>query len=483
MRNIKYMNGLNLQNGDVVRISNAFQKCDNGLYVVMHCPGDVNWCGNDYSLEKIKRNGEISTAKYSMQFLPLSYTSNNEMRCAQAREWDDENLIVEVVENINKEHIIEYFREEAHKADKQREFYEDRGYDWEKWCKQYSNTRDFYLSIVERLTAPQEQEAEIEPERIEENDTVQPEQAEKESASFERVYYPINENLARVAQEINSFYEYKAGSATETYKSHCDEVYSIAEQIAQEKHEQASTAKGKALYFAAKLATYYNDYYRNEASCPSVMICGAGNFPVRKKQKQNSRRETLNNQYKYLMDYKRKIKNILTCDQPIKAGDATATEQIKAKIEKLEANQDKMKKVNAYFRKFGNLDGCELLTDDEKETILKSFGFSIYHAPFAGYALSNNTAEIRRLKSRLESLEKVKDAGTKEDENELFRIVENTENMRLQLFFDGVPDAETRDILKSNGFRWAPSCKAWQRQLTSNAKYSLQQVKKQLNIA
>lgn len=32
----------------------------------------------------------------------------------------------------------------------------------------------------------------------------------------------------------------------------------------------------------------------------------------------------------------------------------------------------------------------------------------------------------------------------------------------MRLFFDGKPDAETRDRLKSNGFRWAPSIEAWQ---------------------
>ena len=42
----------------------------------------------------------------------------------------------------------------------------------------------------------------------------------------------------------------------------------------------------------------------------------------------------------------------------------------------------------------------------------------------------------------------------------------NREDNRLQVFFDGKPDADTRAELKSNGFRWAPSVGAWQRQLT-----------------
>ena len=40
---------------------------------------------------------------------------------------------------------------------------------------------------------------------------------------------------------------------------------------------------------------------------------------------------------------------------------------------------------------------------------------------------------------------------------------------RLQIFFDGKPDEGAREELKANGFRWAPSVGAWQRQLNMNA--------------
>ena len=44
--------------------------------------------------------------------------------------------------------------------------------------------------------------------------------------------------------------------------------------------------------------------------------------------------------------------------------------------------------------------------------------------------------------------------------------------MRVQLVFDGKPDNETRDLLKKNGFKWAPSQGAWQRQLNNAGKYA-----------
>ena len=100
--------------------------------------------------------------------------------------------------------------------------------------------------------------------------------------------------------------------------------------------------------------------------------------------------------------------------------------------------------------------------------------------PFATYELTNNNANIRSTRERLERLKKVKEQGTKESENKFFTAVENTEIMRLQLIFDGKPEPEVRDILKSNGFKWAPSQSAWQRQLTVNAKYALNRVIKEL---
>lgn len=48
----------------------------------------------------------------------------------------------------------------------------------------------------------------------------------------------------------------------------------------------------------------------------------------------------------------------------------------------------------------------------------------------------------------------------------------NEAENRLQLFFEEKPSEEQRRELKSNGFKWAPSQGAWQRQLTKNAIYS-----------
>lgn len=289
-----------------------------------------------------------------------------------------------------------------------------------------------------------------------------------------REYYTINEQTARVANDINSFRDYTKDSATNGYKASVNEVYDLADEIAEKKPQYADKAAYMANRYAKKYAEYLNSYYRNEASCPSVMICGAGNFPTRKKAKQNSRRDSLMKEYNYLQDYKKKISNLLSNNAPILSSDADAIERIQDKISDLEEEKEIMKAANAYTRKNKTLEGFE--GDLSKVSRCVSFLFKNYPDRFPPFDTANINAEIRRLKERLDKLQEVKEAGTTEKEYEGFTVVENVELMRLQILFDSIPDADTRDILKSNGFKWSPKNQAWQRQLTNNAKYALKQI-------
>jgi hypothetical protein len=58
-------------------------------------------------------------------------------------------------------------------------------------------------------------------------------------------------------------------------------------------------------------------------------------------------------------------------------------------------------------------------------------------------------------------------------EQEGIRAVRNHDLDRLQIFFDGIPSATTREQLKSSGWNWSPSTKAWQRKITNAAEYAL----------
>ena len=98
------------------------------------------------------------------------------------------------------------------------------------------------------------------------------------------------------------------------------------------------------------------------------------------------------------------------------------------------------------------------------------------------YKSGVDSAEKRRIIDRVISIHSAR-TSTKpasETSEHGFSIERNQDKNRLQLKFDGKPDENTRKVLKSNGFRWAPSEGAWQRQLTGNAEYSLKRVQEQL---
>ncbi len=57
--------------------------------------------------------------------------------------------------------------------------------------------------------------------------------------------------------------------------------------------------------------------------------------------------------------------------------------------------------------------------------------------------------------------------GSTTEEIKGVRLVKNYEADRVQIFFNGKPAPEVIKSLKTHGFKWAPSVKAWQRQLTA----------------
>ena len=88
--------------------------------------------------------------------------------------------------------------------------------------------------------------------------------------------------------------------------------------------------------------------------------------------------------------------------------------------------------------------------------------------------MRNNGANIRRVKERIAALKK-RDALSA-DEGWNFSggsVVLNAAENRIQVFFAEKPDEETRRELKTNGFKWAPSKNAWQRQLNENGIHAL----------
>lgn len=162
----------------------------------------------------------------------------------------------------------------------------------------------------------------------------------------------------------------------------------------------------------------------------------------------------------------------------ISSDDPEAVTKLKDKLEKLQNFQNRMKTVNAYYRKNGTMKGFEGISDEKAAEIDEGVknSYSWITAPYAPYELSNNNAEINRLKKRIAALESRKEVGFAGWEFEGGKAVPNTDENRLQLFFDEIPSEEQRGVLKSNGFRWSRYNKAWQRQLNANAIYAASRI-------
>ena len=283
--------------------------------------------------------------------------------------------------------------------------------------------------------------------------------------------------MARRAKQMNSFRDYVEGSATERYRSLVDKAAEIAERqkgrVDPMYHDKIDNLLDT---YARKLAENMNDEYRIDCMCPSVMISGGSNFPVRKKEKQNAARDRNVEEWRYIQGLLDKI--LSTGTGGISSDDPQALVKLRAKLAGLEGLQATMKAANAYYRKHNTLDGCPDITEEQKETIESSMARGWYTAaPFAPYELSNNNATIKRARERIAELEKRQAEPAPEgwafDGGE---VVINTELNRLQIIFDDKPDDDLRASLKSRGFRWAPSQGAWQRQYTDNAVYAAKKI-------
>ena len=308
---------------------------------------------------------------------------------------------------------------------------------------------------------------------------ISPQEPATEQAAPAVRYYEISEATARRANDANSMRDYKPGSATAEYRAAVDQAAELVERqkkaVSPFYHDKLDALLDR---YARRLAAYYNDYYRNEASCPSILVSGGSNFPVRKKEKQNSRRDTLMHEYNDIQSILDKIRSVGT--GAVDLADPHAREILTDQLNAYQKSLDDAKAANAYYRKHKTLDGCPGIGPKEREWLTRPGVFAkgdgspleLYGCPFPPYELQSRRGYIKRVADRLAELDKRAQQAEQPADNTAFpggEIVRNLEADRLQIIFDEKPDEEMRAKLKSNGFRWSPRYGAWQRQLTQNA--------------
>jgi hypothetical protein len=230
-------------------------------------------------------------------------------------------------------------------------------------------------------------------------------------------------------------------------------------------------------------------YWEAEARCMSAMIVGPAKFPTARNEK---RLRASDNKAKEIRDHAAAARRAAhrsafpfgADGDAIRGNDPDAAQKIREKIAKLEDVAERMKRYAAQFRKGGMeaVDASPALKASAADTLKAC---SWIKNPFS--ASPNKAAEIRRLRGRLKVMETRAARGTTEQAKETtageIRIVENVEVARIQLHFPDKPDDATRSLLKSNGFRWAPSEGAWQRHLNGNGRCAAERVLKALQPA
>lgn len=298
----------------------------------------------------------------------------------------------------------------------------------------------------------------------------------------------INEEDARIAKQLSSFSDYVEGSATASYNAQCAEAAAILEKVKAKCATDEQRERAEYLYnrYCSVLAEAINRDNEIGTRCPSVLICGAGNFPTRKKEKQIAAWDKNMENFRKADHYLDMLKRAHTL--AVKSDDPEVLDFLRAKLAGLEEAHALMVSANAYYRKNKTLEGFEGIPADTMAWITRPGVYlpggrngdgsplAFYGKPFPTYELTNSNANIKRVKQRIETLEAVKASKPIEEEHDGYTYRENAEAMRVQLRFDGKPDDETRALLKRNGFRWAPSLGVWQRQLNDNGKYAAHRV-------
>ena len=261
--------------------------------------------------------------------------------------------------------------------------------------------------------------------------------------------------------------------------------------------EARATLRDEFSRYAEGYASKVNASLAAHGRIISVMITGPARFPVARNDKANeSYRKRLEEQSEFRKRALTAIKRKIAPETgAIMAGDKGAVESLKTKLQGLIDAQESMKKANAIVRRYYSVSPrpyTSSLKPGKGEAgylaEMKEAGFTEAQARdlakpgtfgdlgFASYSLSNNNANIARVRERIAGLEAMKERGNSEQEwSGGVRVEEDAEDARIRILFPGKPSPEAISALKSGGFRWSPSSGAWQRQLNNNGRWAVQQ--------
>ena len=277
-------------------------------------------------------------------------------------------------------------------------------------------------------------------------------------------------DLARASHAGTSMVpEHRAIQEREGYSAQLESDHAVLSKLANTDEKRAT--------LESEWDRYRSGYRRRtiallgaKSRCISTMITGPSNFPTRRAQKANDSEHRRSTE---LIEWRgRAMRSICKKLQPelapIMSGDSDALVRLREKIAKAEEQQKAMKQVNRAIRankKKGpeaQVAALVKLGFPEKAAARALEPDAIGRVGYPDYSLSNNNANIRRMKARLAQIERAHATPDTEVEGDNARVEDCPAENRVRLFFPGKPEADVRKRLKDNGFRWARSIEAWQ---------------------
>jgi len=172
----------------------------------------------------------------------------------------------------------------------------------------------------------------------------------------------------------------------------------------------------------------------------------------------------------------------------ISSDDPDALVKLRAKVEQLKADQERMKAANKAIRanKTADAQAAALVAlgySDSAARSLLSPSFGAASGGYPAFKLTNNNANIRQTEKRIQVLESAAKRVGVEAQGVGYSYHEDCDENRVMFRFPGKPDADVRQKLKAEGFKFSPSREGspWIRQMTGNALAAGYRVRNWLN--
>ena len=235
--------------------------------------------------------------------------------------------------------------------------------------------------------------------------------------------------------------------------------------------------------FQDSFANKYNDLLAAKGRTMSTFITGGSGFDVRRADKANAAERS---RYAEMIEFRDRAQAAILRELKKMAVEEAGgeLEVLKKKIEQAEKLQEMMVEGNKIVRKKAEPGPGGI----SKEQQLINLGFTEKRARealkpdymgrfgFPSYALTNNSANIRRMKERVKELERKEATPSGDIKFEGGSIKDNATEDRVQIFFDKKPEQAMIEKLKGEGWRWSPSNSTWQRKRTDQAIWSAERI-------